>query len=99
MLAKENHNAGLTRRQSDLLEYIKSCSKTPSYEEMMKGMGLKSKSNIHALILSLEERGYIHRIPGRARVLTVKNKTLDGFSTAELRAEIARRNSLKKGEA
>lgn len=43
----------------------------PSYEEMMQAVGLRSKSGINRMILELEERGYIRRIPARARAIEV----------------------------
>ena len=64
---------GLTRRQRDLLDFIGAYMATenvaPSFEEMKVGIGLKSKSGIHRLIDSLEERGFINRIPDRARAI------------------------------
>ena len=44
----------------------------PSFEEMKEALGLKSKSGIHRLISGLEERGYIERLPHRARALEIK---------------------------
>jgi repressor LexA len=45
---------------------------SPSFEEMKLALGLKSKSGIHRLIEALEERGYLERLPNRARALEVK---------------------------
>ena len=65
----------LTRKQHQLLTYIRHCldqsGVPPSFDEMKEEMGLKSKSGIHRLILGLEERGFIHRLPNRARALEV----------------------------
>ncbi len=65
----------LTRKQYDLLVHIdKTLQKTgvsPSFDEMKDALGLKSKSGIHRLITGLEERGFIRRLPHRARALEV----------------------------
>ncbi len=65
----------LTRKQYELLVYInQQLSKTgvsPSYDEMKDTLGLRSKSGIHRLIIGLEERGFIHRLPHRARAIEV----------------------------
>lgn len=92
---------GLTARQAQLLAYLRSRSDTPSFEEMAVALGLKSKSNIHRLIEALMERGFIARIPNRARAIQVLDKpmpfsaprhgALSHFSSADLRQELARR--------
>jgi repressor LexA len=51
----------------------------PSFEEMKNALGLKSKSGIHRLISALVERGYIERLPHRARAIEIK-RLPDGFS-------------------
>lgn len=65
----------LTRKQHDLLLYIhkslKSEGISPSFDEMKDALGLRSKSGIHRLITALEERGFIRRLPHRARALEV----------------------------
>ncbi len=65
----------LTRKQRDLLLYIHEHMTdediAPSFEEMKNALGLKSKSGIHRLISALEERGYIKRLPHRARALEI----------------------------
>lgn len=66
----------LTKKQRDLLLFIHERMSTddvpPSFEEMKDALGLKSKSGIHRLISGLEERGYIERLPHRARALEIK---------------------------
>ena len=68
----------LTRKQHQLLTYIDNHLKTdgvpPSYDEMKDALGLKSKSGIHRLITGLEERGFIRRLPHKARALEVLKK-------------------------
>ncbi|MFL6846345.1 MAG: transcriptional repressor LexA [Allosphingosinicella sp.] len=65
----------LTRKQSELLTYIQAeLSKSgvsPSFEEMKEALALKSKSGVHRLISALEERGFIRRLPNRARALEI----------------------------
>lgn len=66
----------LTKKQRDLLLFINERLSVddipPSFEEMKEALGLKSKSGIHRLISGLEERGYIERLPHRARALEIK---------------------------
>jgi repressor LexA len=65
----------LTQRQHQLLQfihgYLRDHGVPPSFEEMRAALRLKSKSGIHRLITGLEERGYIRRLPYRARALEV----------------------------
>jgi repressor LexA len=65
----------LTRKQYELLRFIherlKETGVPPSFDEMKDALDLKSKSGIHRLIMALEERGFIRRLPNRARALEV----------------------------
>ncbi|CAN5506963.1 transcriptional repressor LexA [soil metagenome] len=65
----------LTRKQLELLlfinERLKEDGVPPSFEEMKDALNLQSKSGIHRLILALEERGFLRRMPNRARALEV----------------------------
>jgi len=65
----------LTRKQHELLRFIherlRETGVPPSFEEMKDALDLKSKSGIHRLITALEERGFIRRLPNRARALEV----------------------------
>ena len=65
----------LTRKQHELLMFIqerlKEAGVPPSFDEMKDALDLKSKSGIHRLITALEERGFIRRLPNRARALEV----------------------------
>ncbi len=97
----------LTRKQRDLLLFIHERlgkdDVPPSFEEMKNALGLKSKSGIHRLISGLEERGYIERLPHRARALEIKklpdsfeekksapaNTNFDAFDTIPLLGKIA----------
>jgi len=65
----------LTKKQSELLRFINERLKEdgvpPSFDEMKEALDLRSKSGIHRLIMALEERGFIRRLPNRARALEV----------------------------
>ena len=65
----------LTRKQLELLMFInerlKESGIPPSFDEMKDALDLRSKSGIHRLITALEERGFIRRLPNRARALEV----------------------------
>ncbi len=65
----------LTKKQSELLKFInerlKETGVPPSFDEMKDALDLRSKSGIHRLIMALEERGFIRRLPNRARALEV----------------------------
>ncbi|BCJ90783.1 LexA repressor [Terrihabitans soli] len=65
----------LTRKQHELLRYIherlRESGVPPSFDEMKDALNLRSKSGIHRLITALEERGFIRRLPNRARALEV----------------------------
>src|SRR5262249_26279156 len=69
-----NH-AMLTRKQFELLRFIherlKEAGVPPSFDEMKDALDLRSKSGIHRLITALEERGFIRRLPNRARAIEV----------------------------
>ena len=73
------HDSGviamLTRKQQELLLFIhermKESGIPPSFDEMKDALDLASKSGIHRLITALEERGFIRRLPNRARALEV----------------------------
>lgn len=72
----------LTKKQRDLLLFINQRMSqgdiAPSFEEMKDALGLKSKSGVHRLISALVERGYLERLPHRARAIEVK-KLPPGF--------------------
>ena len=65
----------LTAKQRELLIFIdgrlKEDGVSPSFDEMREALDLKSKSGVHRLISALEERGFIRRLPNRARALEV----------------------------
>lgn len=65
----------LTRKQHELLMFItdrlQTTGQSPSFDEMKEALKLRSKSGIHRLVTALEERGFIRRLPHRARALEV----------------------------
>ena len=65
----------LTQKQHELLQFINdrimATGVSPSFDEMKEALNLKSKSGIHRLITALEERGFLRRLPNRARALEV----------------------------
>jgi len=65
----------LTKKQHELLVFIdgrlRDSGVSPSFDEMKDALGLRSKSGIHRLITGLEERGFIRRLPHRARALEI----------------------------
>ena len=101
----------LTKKQSDLLRFIherlKESGVPPSFDEMKEALDLRSKSGIHRLILALEERGFIRRLPNRARALEVlrmpDSSTLRGgqsrgvkFSPAVIEGRLGRTPGLQE---
>ncbi len=71
----------LTRKQHELIRFIQDRLQdtgiSPSFEEMKEALDLKSKSGVHRLISALEERGFIRRLPNRARALEVLRQPED----------------------
>jgi repressor LexA len=71
----------LTRKQHELIRFIQARLEeggvSPSFEEMKEALDLKSKSGVHRLISALEERGFIRRLPNRARALEVLRQPED----------------------
>jgi repressor LexA len=76
----------LTRKQHELLmfihERIKETGVSPSFDEMKDALDLASKSGIHRLITALEERGFLRRLPHRARALEVVKLPQQATTTA-----------------
>ena len=79
----------LTRKQHELIRFIQTrleeTGVSPSFEEMKDALDLKSKSGVHRLISALEERGFIRRLPNRARALEVLRQP-DDVTTTTARA-------------
>ena len=74
----------LTRKQKELFDYltdyISKNSISPSYEEMKTAVNLKSKSGIHRLITSLEQRGFIKRLKHKARAMEITKNLNNSLS-------------------
>lgn len=95
----------LTKKQHELLAFIhervSESGVSPSFDEMKDALSLKSKSGVHRLITALEERGFIKRLPNRARALEVLRmppesdggkKSAAGFAPAVVDGGFQRRN-------
>ena len=80
----------LTRKQHELLTFIQTRLEatgiSPSFEEMKEALDLKSKSGVHRLISAMEERGFIRRLPNRARALEVIRESDAGSGKTAQRA-------------
>jgi repressor LexA len=97
----------LTKKQKNLLVFInkkiRSTGVSPSYEEMKNSLNLKSKSGIHRLITALQERGFIRRLPHKARALEVlklpetasANDIYNSFSPSVIKGGLDLENSKK----
>lgn len=85
---------GLTAQQDKLLRFIEASLAegrvAPSFEAMKDHVGVASKSGVHRLVSALEERGYITRVPHRARAIALASP-LAKVPAYELMAELRRR--------
>lgn len=95
----------LTQAQAELLAFIKryldeNDGVSPSFDDMREGIGLASKSGVARLVDALVERGFLRRLPNRARALEVVGRDerapLADYSNAELVAELARRSEQRR---
>ena len=97
----------LTKKQKELFvylnDYISSNNISPSFEEMKNAVNLKSKSGIHRLITSLEQRGYIKRLKHKARAMEITkvlpNQNLNNRDNKENFLNIPLVGSIAAGEA
>lgn len=89
----------LTQKQRELLMFIHQRQSadgvSPSYEEMKQALGLHSKSGIHRLINGLEERGFIKRLPNRARAIEIL-RLPETASAASEKGKVVRGSFAKK---
>ena len=93
----------LTKKQKELYDYLKDYITnkqiSPSFEEMKSAVNLKSKSGIHRLITSLEERGFIKRLKHKARAMEIISKeTNNNYSSSNI-VNIPLIGSIAAGEA
>jgi repressor LexA len=83
----------LTAKQHELIRFIQQrleeTGVSPSFEEMKEALDLKSKSGVHRLISALEERGFIRRLPNRARALEVIRQPEDATPAARPALRVA----------
>ena len=74
----------LTKKQKELFDYLSNYiaknSISPSFEEMKNAVNLKSKSGIHRLITSLEQRGFIRRLKHKARAMEITKTFTNNFN-------------------
>ncbi|MGB2932532.1 MAG: transcriptional repressor LexA [Methyloceanibacter sp.] len=104
----------LTSKQKELLMFIherlKETGIPPSFDEMKDALDLKSKSGIHRLITALEERGFVRRLPHRARAMeivrlpesvvqTVGSARSRGFSPSVIEGSLGRVPQIAEGES
>ncbi|MBX3511253.1 MAG: transcriptional repressor LexA [Hyphomonadaceae bacterium] len=93
----------LTAKQKELLLYIheriKETGVSPSFDEMKEALDLASKSGIHRLITALEERGFLRRLPHRARALEVLKLPDSAAPAAPPKGRGAFKPSVVSGEA
>ena len=68
------------RVKAFLVAKIAETGTTPSYQEIATGLGMKSKSGVHAILSALEARGHIERLPGRHRAIRVIDDAASGLS-------------------
>ncbi len=82
----------LTKKQHELIRFIhtrlEDTGISPSFEEMKDALDLKSKSGVHRLISALEERGFIRRLPNRARALEVLKQPEDVLAPAREKVSV-----------
>jgi repressor LexA len=95
----------LTKKQKELFEflndYMSKNNISPSFEEMKIAVNLKSKSGIHRLITSLEQRGFIKRMKHRARAMEITktlSNTLNKINSNQLSYEIPLLGSIAAGD-
>jgi repressor LexA len=102
----------LTHKQAELLRFInerlQEAGVPPSFDEMKDAIDLRSKSGIHRLILALEERGFIRRLPNRARALEVlklpemsspsSRPSRKGFNPSVIEGDLGRVKPKSNGE-
>ena len=89
----------LTLKQKNLLDFISMYYKDndmfPTYDEMRKALNIKSKSSVHKLISSIEERGFIERIPHKARAMQLKKKDQNAKKEIPFLGRIAAGNPIE----
>lgn len=89
---------GVTQRQHVVLDFLRRCDRSPTFAEIMVGTGLRSRSQVHAILQRLEQRGFIRRTPNIARSIELTDRVpapsqpdLGTVSSTALVAELKRR--------
>lgn len=89
----------LTSKQAKLLDFLTNSLKnnkvSPSFDEMREFLGLNSKSGVHRLISSLEERGFIRRLHNKARAIKIIKEETDNTTGLTPSNTISNGNSYK----
>lgn len=77
----------LTKRQSEIYEYIKSVVQTkgypPSVREIGEAVGLASSSTVHGHLSRLESKGYIRRDPTKPRAIEIVSDQIEDSAEIE----------------
>ncbi len=86
---------GLTKRQQDLLEYLRTYARdnggrSPSYDEMKAALNLASKSGVAGLVEALQDKGFIRKMYCRARAIELLGETLPGKTAEEVTEAVMR---------
>jgi LexA DNA binding domain-containing protein len=85
----------LTKRQEQLWRYIKSCERSPSYDEMAHALGYSCRGQrVYDIVTALHRKGYVRKVQGGSRNIVAidpNQNVLRDIPTAELSAELARR--------
>ena len=93
----------LTKKQKELFDYLQKYMSnnqiSPSFEEMKEAVNLKSKSGIHRLISSLEERGFIKRLKHKARAMEIIDKNSNNYNNFSDVISIPLIGTIAAGEA
>ena len=93
----------LTKKQKELFDYLQIYMSnnqiSPSFEEMKEAVNLKSKSGIHRLISSLEERGFIKRLKHKARAMEIIDKNSNNYNNFSDVISIPLIGTIAAGEA
>lgn len=97
--ANARGRVGLTRRQRDTISYLAD-NPDASYVEIKAALGVKSNESIRRLLGALEERGYIRRLPNRARAIEVlatePSRPQSGFAIIYTPEDLAARAEAKR---
>ena len=82
----------LTPKQESVWRYLRSCKRSPSYDEMERDLGI-GRGGLNRMIVTMREKGFVTYVPNRARSLVALDPKVDlaNVPTEALAAELARR--------